>query len=131
MNLRDTTTWHRTGVCHGHRWKGNNHKVHLYIQHVCPGVAQPGPAQAHWNCRGLGEATCTTEMSLLMACWKQNEFNDAACAKEIQTFYDCVAKADVERKERLKQESLGQMGTLSPKTVNKLLRRFPNITDNF
>uniref|UniRef100_A0A8C4W3H1 Coiled-coil-helix-coiled-coil-helix domain containing 1 n=1 Tax=Gopherus evgoodei TaxID=1825980 RepID=A0A8C4W3H1_9SAUR len=68
-------------------------------------------------------------MSLLMACWKQNEFNDAACAKEIQTFYDCVAKTD--RKERLKQESLGQMGNLSPKTVNKLLRRFPNITDNF
>ncbi|KAH1167478.1 coiled-coil-helix-coiled-coil-helix domain-containing protein 1 [Mauremys mutica] len=79
----------------------------------------------------LGEATCTTEMSLLMACWKQNAFNDAACAKEIQTFYDCVAKTDVEHKERLKQESLGQMGNLSPKTVNKLLRRFPNITDNF
>uniref|UniRef100_A0A8C3S8Y3 Uncharacterized protein n=1 Tax=Chelydra serpentina TaxID=8475 RepID=A0A8C3S8Y3_CHESE len=43
----------------------------------------------------LPEATCTTEMSLLMACWKQNEFSDAACAKEIQTFYDCVAKTDM------------------------------------
>ncbi|CAM2117236.1 small ribosomal subunit protein mS37 [Caretta caretta] len=79
----------------------------------------------------LGEATCITEMSLLMACWKQNEFSDAACAKEIQTFYDCVAKTDVEHKKRLKQEALGQMGNLSPKTVNKLLRRFPNITDDF
>uniref|UniRef100_A0A8C3I6P3 Coiled-coil-helix-coiled-coil-helix domain containing 1 n=1 Tax=Chrysemys picta bellii TaxID=8478 RepID=A0A8C3I6P3_CHRPI len=79
----------------------------------------------------LPEATCTTEISLLMACWKQNEFNDSACAKEIQTFYDCVAKTDVEHKERLKQESLGQMGNFTPKTVNKLLRRFPNITDDF
>ncbi|EMP27128.1 coiled-coil-helix-coiled-coil-helix domain-containing protein 1 [Chelonia mydas] len=84
------------------------------------------------NCRlHLGEAMCTTEMSLPMACWKQNEFSDAACAKEIQTFYDCVAKTDAEHKERLKQESLGQMGNLSPKTVNKLLRRFPNSTDDF
>lgn len=31
----------------------------------------------------------------MMACWKQNDFNDKACAEEIQTFYDCVAKAEV------------------------------------
>ncbi|XP_075790748.1 small ribosomal subunit protein mS37 [Pelodiscus sinensis] len=79
----------------------------------------------------LGEASCTTEMSLLMACWKQNEFNDAACAKEIQTFCDCVAKADAEHKERRKQESLDQTGNFSSKTVNKLLKRFPNITHDF
>ncbi|XP_074855572.1 small ribosomal subunit protein mS37 [Carettochelys insculpta] len=79
----------------------------------------------------LGEATCITEMSLLMACWKRNEFNDAVCAKEIQTFYDCVAKADAAYKERLKQESLGQLRSNSSKTVNKLLRRFPNITRDF
>lgn len=31
----------------------------------------------------------------MMACWKQNDFNDTACAKEIQMFYDCVARAEV------------------------------------
>lgn len=31
----------------------------------------------------------------MMACWKQNDFNDAACAEEIRMFYDCVAKAEV------------------------------------
>lgn len=31
----------------------------------------------------------------MMACWKQNDFNDAPCAEEIRTFYDCVAKAEV------------------------------------
>lgn len=30
-----------------------------------------------------------------MACWKRNEFSDAVCAKEIQTFLDCAAKAEV------------------------------------
>ncbi|NXL64452.1 CHCH1 protein, partial [Chordeiles acutipennis] len=41
-----------------------------------------------------GEATCITEMSVMMACWKQNDFNDTACAEEIRMFYDCVAKAE-------------------------------------
>ncbi|KAM9380107.1 small ribosomal subunit protein mS37 isoform 2-T2 [Phaethornis superciliosus] len=41
-----------------------------------------------------GEATCITEMSVMMACWKQNDFNDAACTEEIRMFYDCVAKAE-------------------------------------
>ncbi|KFR16194.1 Coiled-coil-helix-coiled-coil-helix domain-containing protein 1, partial [Opisthocomus hoazin] len=40
------------------------------------------------------EATCITELSVMMACWKQNDFNDTACAEEIRMFYDCVAKAE-------------------------------------
>ncbi|NWV02491.1 CHCH1 protein, partial [Ptilonorhynchus violaceus] len=40
------------------------------------------------------EATCITEMSVMMACWKQNDFSDTACAEEIRMFYDCVAKAE-------------------------------------
>lgn len=43
----------------------------------------------------LLEATCLTEMSVMMACWKQNDFNDKSCAEEIRAFYDCVAKAEV------------------------------------
>nr|XP_008112460.1 PREDICTED: coiled-coil-helix-coiled-coil-helix domain-containing protein 1 [Anolis carolinensis] len=77
-----------------------------------------------------GEATCITEMSLMMACWKQNEFSDTACAQEIQMFYDCAAKAEAERKEKIRQESIGLTGNLTPKQVNKLLSRFPNITQN-
>lgn len=41
------------------------------------------------------EATCITEMSVMMACWKQNEFRDEACRKEIQDFFDCASKAEV------------------------------------
>ncbi|XP_030060747.1 small ribosomal subunit protein mS37 [Microcaecilia unicolor] len=77
----------------------------------------------------LGEATCITEMSLMMACWKQNNFNDTVCAKEIQSFFDCNAKVQAElRAARLNEKTLGQSGRLPPKQANKLLQRFPNIT---
>ncbi|KAK2523562.1 Chchd1 [Columba guinea] len=97
-----------------------------------------------------GEATCITEMSVMMACWKQNDFNDAACAEEIRVFYDCVAKAEVIKasfvyfkassregrrprsffKERKAQneDTLSARGNFTSAKVNKLLRRFPQIT---
>ncbi|NXR27131.1 CHCH1 protein, partial [Cinclus mexicanus] len=73
------------------------------------------------------EATCITEMSLMMACWKQNDFNDAPCAKEIGMFYDCVAKAEKERKSQ-NEDTLSSRGNLPSSKVNKLLKRFPQIT---
>ena len=41
------------------------------------------------------EATCITEMSVLMACWKQNNFLDGLCSNEVKDFYICVEKAQV------------------------------------
>ncbi|XP_043914568.1 coiled-coil-helix-coiled-coil-helix domain-containing protein 1-like [Protopterus annectens] len=77
----------------------------------------------------LGEASCITEMSVMMACWKQNDFSDAACAKEIAAFFTCTANAESERKARENQDGVaGQTGKLPAKQVNKLLQRFPNIT---
>ncbi|XP_064321057.1 small ribosomal subunit protein mS37 [Phalacrocorax carbo] len=75
-----------------------------------------------------GEATCITEMSVMMACWKQNDFNDTACAEEIRMFYDCVAKAEKERKDQIEKDTLSPRGNLTSSKVNKLLRRFPQIT---
>ncbi|NXT89267.1 CHCH1 protein, partial [Anhinga rufa] len=75
-----------------------------------------------------GEATCITEMSVMMACWKQNDFNDTACAEEIRMFYDCVAKAEKERKDQNKEDTLSPRGNLTSSKVNKLLRRFPQTT---
>ncbi|XP_053306024.1 coiled-coil-helix-coiled-coil-helix domain-containing protein 1 [Spea bombifrons] len=74
---------------------------------------------------GLGEATCITEMSVMMACWKQNTFSDAPCSKEIETFFECVKKAEATRKSGLHREV--QAGRLPPKQLNQLLKRFPNI----
>ncbi|XP_067828452.1 coiled-coil-helix-coiled-coil-helix domain-containing protein 1 [Heptranchias perlo] len=73
-----------------------------------------------------GEATCITEMSVMMACWKQNEFSERACAKEIQAFYACTAKAEAERKAKASLGSVEQTGTLTPRQALKLLQRYPN-----
>nr|XP_009939881.1 PREDICTED: coiled-coil-helix-coiled-coil-helix domain-containing protein 1 [Opisthocomus hoazin] len=75
----------------------------------------------------IREATCITELSVMMACWKQNDFNDTACAEEIRMFYDCVAKAEKERKAQ-NEDALSPRGNLTSSQVNKLLRRFPQIT---
>uniref|UniRef100_A0A8D0FR95 Coiled-coil-helix-coiled-coil-helix domain containing 1 n=1 Tax=Strix occidentalis caurina TaxID=311401 RepID=A0A8D0FR95_STROC len=74
-----------------------------------------------------GEAMCITEMSVMMACWKQNDFNDTACAEEIRMFHDCVAKAEKERKNQ-NEDILSSRENLTSSKVNTLLRRFPQIT---
>ncbi|NXT14208.1 CHCH1 protein, partial [Prunella fulvescens] len=76
---------------------------------------------------GAAAATCITEMSVMMACWKQNDFNDTPCAEEIRMFYDCVAKAEKERKNQ-NEDTLSSKGNLPSSKVNKLLKRFPQIT---
>ncbi|XP_018621699.1 small ribosomal subunit protein mS37 [Scleropages formosus] len=72
-----------------------------------------------------GEATCITEMSLLMACWKENDFSDAACSSEVRAFFKCAEKAEAARKAE-KGTTVGQKGILHPKQANSLLRRYPN-----
>ncbi|XP_028325083.1 small ribosomal subunit protein mS37 [Gouania willdenowi] len=71
-----------------------------------------------------GEATCITEMSVLMACWKHNSFIDAPCSSEIQSFYTCVHKAQAAM--RTKGDDIMKGGHLSPKQATTLLKRFPN-----
>ncbi|CAJ0966907.1 unnamed protein product [Ranitomeya imitator] len=73
----------------------------------------------------LGEATCITEMSVLMACWKENAFSDTACSTAIKVFYDCVAKEQNARKLGAKEEK--PAGWMPPQQANKLLRKYPNI----
>ncbi|XP_006016363.2 coiled-coil-helix-coiled-coil-helix domain-containing protein 1 [Alligator sinensis] len=71
------------------------------------------------------ERPCVTEMMGLMSCWKKNEFNSDLCTGEFQAFRACLAAAE---KQFMKQQSMEYIHDLSPKQVNRLLRRFPNIT---
>ncbi|XP_073416149.1 small ribosomal subunit protein mS37 isoform X2 [Dendrobates tinctorius] len=71
------------------------------------------------------EATCITEMSVLMACWKENAFSDSACSTAIKVFYDCVAREQKARKLGAQDEK--PAGWMPPQQVNKLLRKYPNI----
>ncbi|XP_071374357.1 small ribosomal subunit protein mS37 [Centroberyx affinis] len=72
-----------------------------------------------------GEATCITEISVMMACWKKNNFVDAQCSNEMKAFYTCVEKAQAAMKATPKQTDI-QGGRLHPKQATTLLKRFPN-----
>ncbi|XP_039623989.1 coiled-coil-helix-coiled-coil-helix domain-containing protein 1 [Polypterus senegalus] len=74
-----------------------------------------------------GEVECITEMSVMMACWKQNNFSNAVCASEVQSFLQCTAQAEAKRKADLEQQRKEQGGRLLPKQANKLLKKYPNI----
>uniref|UniRef100_A0A1A8JGM0 Coiled-coil-helix-coiled-coil-helix domain containing 1 n=1 Tax=Nothobranchius kuhntae TaxID=321403 RepID=A0A1A8JGM0_NOTKU len=73
-----------------------------------------------------GEATCITEMSVLMACWKQNNFVDGLCSTEIDSFYSCVHKAQAAMKSKGELSSVTG-GRLPTKQATTLLKRFPNL----
>ncbi|KAG8552155.1 hypothetical protein GDO81_004421 [Engystomops pustulosus] len=82
----------------------------------------------HWRWQTpwlTGEATCITEMSVLMACWKENAFSDTACSNPVKDFYECVAREQKARKLGAKEEK--PEGWMPPQQVNKLLRKYPNI----
>ncbi|XP_072246516.1 small ribosomal subunit protein mS37 [Leuresthes tenuis] len=73
-----------------------------------------------------GEATCITEMSVLMACWKQNNFVDGLCSKEINTFYTCVEKAQAAMNNQSEQSNT-YGGRMPPKQAITLLKKYPNL----
>ncbi|XP_041867151.1 coiled-coil-helix-coiled-coil-helix domain-containing protein 1 [Melanotaenia boesemani] len=72
-----------------------------------------------------GEASCITEISILMACWKKNNFVDGLCSTEIDSFYVCVEKARAALKNTSEQSSAGRR--MPPKQAITLLKRFPNL----
>ncbi|XP_077437798.1 small ribosomal subunit protein mS37 [Vanacampus margaritifer] len=68
-----------------------------------------------------GEATCVTELSVMMACWKQNNFVESLCSNQMGDFYSCVEKAQASRKKR----GASLQGRLTPKQTTTLLKRYP------
>lgn len=43
----------------------------------------------------ISVACCVEEMSLMLACWKRNDFKQELCSKELMVFEKCVAEAKV------------------------------------
>ncbi|XP_070545430.1 small ribosomal subunit protein mS37-like [Ptychodera flava] len=74
-----------------------------------------------------GDAPCIQEMSVLMTCWKNHDYNDADCVEEITAFQKCAAEAEKKRKIMMEAVKAGkvQSGKLPSKQVNTLLRRNP------
>ncbi|KAK7111716.1 small ribosomal subunit protein mS37-like [Littorina saxatilis] len=77
----------------------------------------------------LTKAQCVEEMSVLMACWKRNDFNQQRCSPELATFQKCAVAAQAAEKaarEAAKQgKTVDTSGRNPSGQVNKMLQRFP------
>lgn len=93
------------------------------------------PLRLNPGVSGKGNRTtnvcCIYEMSVMFACFKNNEFDQSLCSKEINEFQKCYTH-HVETS-RLKQEKEAK-GLLTPgekqlsaKQLNLLLSRYPNV----
>ena len=78
-----------------------------------------------------GKAPCSQEMTTLMSCWKQNNFNDLSCGQEITRFLDCSQRIRAGKIAADQQDDDGQYGAISDSRnrfrvddVNRQLERF-------
>ncbi|XP_022910129.1 small ribosomal subunit protein mS37 [Onthophagus taurus] len=77
------------------------------------------------------EVCCLYEMSIMLACFKDKEFNQTMCAKEIENFKKCYV-ASMEDKRLLKErEAKGIIAPgekkLTHKQVTSLLKKYPMV----
>ncbi|XP_064644854.1 small ribosomal subunit protein mS37-like [Lineus longissimus] len=70
---------------------------------------------------------CLQELSLMLACWKDNDYSEVPCAKETQAFEKCWHTALVEkaRRQKISEGTIIGKGPMSSKQVNSLLKRYP------
>uniref|UniRef100_A0A8C4QIA0 CHCH domain-containing protein n=1 Tax=Eptatretus burgeri TaxID=7764 RepID=A0A8C4QIA0_EPTBU len=79
--------------------------INAKVAYLCNGVYKKAWLKPHRemalldrvaNQRRPGEESpCVTEITVLMACWKTNNFEDLKCSDEIAAFRKCIATAKV------------------------------------
>lgn len=76
------------------------------------------------------DVCCIQEMTVMLSCFKDNDFNQSLCPKEIEAFKTCYKNHMETKKTKKAKEAKGILTpgekTLSPKQINTLLRQFPN-----
>lgn len=74
-------------------------------------------------------AYCVEEMSIMMACWKRNDFNQQRCSNELRSFHKCVVEAQAAERAARQAAKEGRAadgsGRLPSTQVNKLMKRYP------
>lgn len=77
----------------------------------------------------ISDVCCIYEMSLMLACLKDNEFGESGCGKEIENFKNCYINHLTSKKNKQDKEAKGILipgeKNLSPKQVNSLLKCYP------
>lgn len=73
--------------------------------------------------------SCLYEMSLLFACFKENDFNQTLCSKEIANFQKCFTESTAKKTIRKEKEAKGILTPgekkMSSRQINQLLKSFP------
>ncbi|XP_071952202.1 small ribosomal subunit protein mS37-like [Antedon mediterranea] len=72
-------------------------------------------------------ASCLTEMSILLACWKKSSYNDADCLKEISAFQKCFNESEKEKRAfaAAAREGKIEAGRTTSEQLNRLMKKFP------
>ncbi|CAH1099627.1 unnamed protein product [Psylliodes chrysocephalus] len=77
------------------------------------------------------DVCCIHEMSVMFACFKENEFNQDLCSKEVEKFQMCYKDNLKTSKTKKEREAKGVLTPgekkLSHKQLNVLLKKFPNV----
>lgn len=80
----------------------------------------------------MSDVCCIYEMSLMFSCFKQNDFGESGCEKEIENFKKCYQNHLTSKKIKEEKEAKGLLTpgdkSLSPKQINVLLKKYPNFT---
>ncbi|RDD38986.1 Coiled-coil-helix-coiled-coil-helix domain-containing protein 1 [Trichoplax sp. H2] len=75
----------------------------------------------------VGNATCLNEMAALMTCWKENEFQDSACGKEITAFMACTNQVAAQQSKE-KEMTTDASSKNTAEVINSVLRRYDKRT---
>ena len=77
--------------------------------------------------KAVSRASCVSEMTSLMACWRSTGFNDQGCRKEIEMFLKCAAEAEKAQKVQSEQTvaTRDHRGLWPSETVTEMLRKIP------
>nr|CAH7717388.1 unnamed protein product [Callosobruchus chinensis] len=78
------------------------------------------------------EVCCIYEMSVMFNCFKDNDFSQTLCAKEVEMFKNCYTNHMTTKRLRKEKELKGILNPgekrMSAKQLNILLKRYPNST---
>lgn len=80
----------------------------------------------------MSDVCCIYEMTLMFSCFKENDFGESGCAKEINNFKKCYINHMTTKKAKHEREAKGLLTpgdkNLSPKQINILLKSYPNLS---
>lgn len=75
------------------------------------------------------DVCCIYEMSVMFACFKENEFNQSLCGKEIDNFQKCYKEHVTKKQQKKEREAKGILTPgdkkMSSRQINQLLKGFP------